>query len=135
MCLVVYVYTTVHKHHSELGEPKLAAGDDDGAPADLDAVDVLRRSLGARVEARGPLDLGALLDGRFADARFPFRHDRLVPRITVLGTVGDVSLEAGRRARTHWPEADKRALLQRGYDLADRELSANGYPAVEVVSS
>jgi predicted acylesterase/phospholipase RssA len=71
------------------------------------------------------------LDERFAASRFPFGRDRHVPRITVHGSVGDVSLEAGRRARIEWPEADKRALIDRGYELADRELALHGFPATE----
>jgi predicted acylesterase/phospholipase RssA len=99
----------------------------------------LRQDVAALVGAgvRDPRERRALLaalDDRFAQTRFPFRHDRLVPRITVRGSVGEVSLEAGRRARVHWPEADKRALIERGYDLADQELTANGYPTQEVVS-
>ena len=121
-------------HNTEVEERQAQAKD-----ASIRELRRLREDVAALVgsSVRDPRERRALLaalDGRFADARFPFRHDRLVPRITVLGTVGDVSLEAGRRARTHWPESDKRALLQRGYDLADRELSANGYPAAEVVS-
>jgi hypothetical protein len=73
------------------------------------------------------------LDERFAASRFPFGRDRHVPRITVHGSVGDVSLEAGRRARIEWPEADKRALIDRGYALADRELALHGFPAAEAV--
>jgi predicted acylesterase/phospholipase RssA len=71
------------------------------------------------------------LDERFAATRFPFRHDRLVPRITVRASVGDVSLEAGRRARREWPDEDKRALIERGYELADRELVRHGLPTRE----
>jgi predicted acylesterase/phospholipase RssA len=122
-------------HNTELEERQAHAKD-----ASIRELRRLREDVAALVGAgvRDPRERAALLtalDGRFTETRFPFRHDRLVPRITVRGSVGDVSLEAGRRARTHWPEADKRALIERGYDLADRELSANGYPAVEVVSS
>jgi predicted acylesterase/phospholipase RssA len=59
---------------------------------------------------------------RFAEARFPFRHDRLVPRITVHASVGEVSLEPGFRNQKPWTEEAKRGLIARGYELADREL-------------
>jgi predicted acylesterase/phospholipase RssA len=66
--------------------------------------------------------LAEALDDRFAQARFPFRHDRLVPRITVHASVGEVSLEPGFRNQKPWTEDAKRALIDRGYRLADREL-------------
>jgi predicted acylesterase/phospholipase RssA len=67
--------------------------------------------------------LAEAVDQRFAAARFPFRHDRLVPRITVHASVGEVSLEPGFRNQKPWTEEAKRALIARGYELADRELS------------
>ena len=70
--------------------------------------------------------LSAAIDERFAAARFPFRHDRLVPRITVRATVGPLSLEAGARRPQPWSERAKRALIRRGYELTDAELRANG---------
>jgi predicted acylesterase/phospholipase RssA len=70
--------------------------------------------------------LEAEIDARFAAASFPFRHDRLIPRITVAGSVADVSLDPGLRAQKPWTVEDKRALIQRGYDLADAELRAAG---------
>jgi predicted acylesterase/phospholipase RssA len=66
--------------------------------------------------------LAAAVDDRFAQARFPFRHDRLVPRITVHASVGEVSLEPGFRTQKPWTVEAKRALIARGYDLADSEL-------------
>ena len=64
----------------------------------------------------------AELDGRFGSANFPFRHDRAIPRITVRASVGDVSLDAGSRDQREWTEEAKRALIRRGYELADAEL-------------
>ena len=61
---------------------------------------------------------------RFGTARFPFRHDRLVPRITVHASVGEVSLDPGIRTQQPWTEEAKRALIARGYELADRKLAA-----------
>ena len=66
----------------------------------------------------------AEVDGRFGSANFPFRHDRAIPRITVRAFVGDVSLDAGRRDQREWTEEAKRALIRRGYELADAELRA-----------
>ncbi|MGE5690670.1 MAG: patatin-like phospholipase family protein [Pseudomonadota bacterium] len=63
---------------------------------------------------------------RFADAQFPFRHDRLVPRITVRAAVADVSLEPRYRTPEMWTEEDKRSLFERGWELTDRELAAAG---------
>jgi predicted acylesterase/phospholipase RssA len=63
------------------------------------------------------------VEERFAAARFPFRHDRLVPRITVHASVGEVSLDPGFRSQKPWTVEAKRALISRGYELADRELS------------
>jgi predicted acylesterase/phospholipase RssA len=67
--------------------------------------------------------LARAVDDRFAAAQFPFRHDRLVPRITVHASVGEVSLDPGFRSQKPWTGEAKRALIQRGYELAGRELS------------
>jgi predicted acylesterase/phospholipase RssA len=63
---------------------------------------------------------------RFRSAVFPFRRDRAVRRITVRGTVGDVSLEPGFRRQQPWTVADKRSIIAQGYELADQELRAAG---------
>ncbi len=63
------------------------------------------------------------VERRFAAAQFPFRHDRLVPRIVVRGTVEGVGLEPGFRTQPHWSVEEKRGLIARGYELADRELA------------
>jgi predicted acylesterase/phospholipase RssA len=73
---------------------------------------------------RGRQELVAALEARFAAAQFPFRHDRLVPRVTVRGTVGDISLEPGGRKQKPWTDEAKRALIDRGYLLTDAELRA-----------
>ena len=100
----------------------------------------LREDVDALVHSgvRDPRERAALADAveeRFARTRFPFRHDRVIPRITVRASAGDVNLEAGRRARVEWPEADKRALIERGYELADRELTAHGFPQRRLLSA
>jgi predicted acylesterase/phospholipase RssA len=66
--------------------------------------------------------LQAEIDERFAHARFPFGRDRVVPRITVVATTGEVSLEPGLRTQKPWTDEAKAALIERGYELADREL-------------
>jgi predicted acylesterase/phospholipase RssA len=73
----------------------------------------------------------AELEDRFGSANFPFRHDRAIPRITVRATATDVSLEAGRRDQREWTVEAKRALIARGYELADTELSAANVDAFE----
>jgi predicted acylesterase/phospholipase RssA len=70
--------------------------------------------------------LRAAVDERFARARFPFRHDRAVPRITVRASVNGVSLEPSFRGQQPWTEEAKRELVERGYELADAELRAAG---------
>jgi predicted acylesterase/phospholipase RssA len=91
-------------------------------------LEALRRSIHEVVAAnvRGPRRkrLQAAIDERFAAARFPFRSDRAVPRITVAAGAGDVSLEPGLRTPKEWTDEAKRALIARGYELADRELVA-----------
>jgi predicted acylesterase/phospholipase RssA len=118
-------------HNTEL-EERLAARTDDS----IEELARLREDLRALVQAgvRDRRDRDELLravDERLTASRFPFRSSRLLPRITVLGTVGDVSLEAGRRAQRHWAEEDKRALIERGYELTDRELVRRGFSARE----
>jgi len=61
---------------------------------------------------------------RFAAADFPFRKERLIPRIIVRGTIDGPGLEPGLRNQPHWSEDEKRALIRRGWELADRELRA-----------
>jgi predicted acylesterase/phospholipase RssA len=62
------------------------------------------------------------VEARFAAARFPFRHDRLVPRVTVRVTVEGPGLEAGFRTHQPWTVEAKRALIEQGYRAADEQL-------------
>ncbi len=64
------------------------------------------------------------IEARFAAAQFPFRHDRVIPRIVVRGNVEGVGLDPGFRNQPRWTDAEKRLLIERGYELADAELSA-----------
>jgi predicted acylesterase/phospholipase RssA len=69
-------------------------------------------------------ELRAELEERFAQARFPFRHDRLVPRITVRGFTDGPGLEPGFRVQHPWTVEAKRELIDQGWRLADEELRA-----------
>lgn len=71
-------------------------------------------------------ELAARVEERFASARFPFRHDRRVPRVTVSGSAGELSLDPGFRNPRPWTEETKRALIDRGYALADEEFRRRG---------
>jgi predicted acylesterase/phospholipase RssA len=64
---------------------------------------------------------------RFAAARFPFRHDRRLPRLIVEGDPGEHALDPSFRAGLTWPRESKVALIERGYRLTDDALrSASG---------
>ena len=82
---------------------------------DVDAI--IREEGGRRAER-----VARAVDERFASARFPFLGDRLIPRIAVQSTAGEVSLEAGLRNPKPWTEESKRVLIERGYDLLDEVL-------------
>jgi predicted acylesterase/phospholipase RssA len=70
--------------------------------------------------------LQAAIDQRFASARFPFGRDSATPRITIVARPGEVSLEPGLRTQAPWTDEAKRALIDLGYELADRELRDAG---------
>jgi predicted acylesterase/phospholipase RssA len=85
----------------------------------------LRHEVGRVLRAEGGRRgdrLARAADECFAAAQFPFRHDRLIPRIAVRGTVGAASLETTSRNPEPWTEETKRALIDRGYALLDFEL-------------
>ena len=71
--------------------------------------------------------LAAAVHNRFDTARFPFRHYRAVPRVTVRGSATEVSLDPGFREQQPWTTDAKRVLIARGYQLADAELRAAGW--------
>jgi predicted acylesterase/phospholipase RssA len=62
------------------------------------------------------------VEARFDAAQFPFRHDRLVPKIVVRGSIEGVGLDPGFRTQPHWSDEDKRLLIERGFALADEQL-------------
>jgi P2-related tail formation protein len=82
---------------------------------DLVAANVRSRPERAKLEEA----IAARLDA----SRFPFRHDRAIPRVIVRGSIDGPGLEPSR-AKAEWPVEEKRALIRRGYELADVELRA-----------
>jgi hypothetical protein len=91
----------------------------------LAALDELRHDINAIVRREGGRRserVARAIDERFEKARFPFLGDRLIPRIAVQSTAGEVSLEAGSRNPKPWSDEEKRALIRRGYDLLDEML-------------
>jgi predicted acylesterase/phospholipase RssA len=64
----------------------------------------------------------AEIDARFGAARFPFRHDRLLPTTIVHGNPGEQALDPSFRAGLEWPEEAKRALLELGRSYAEEAL-------------
>ncbi len=71
-------------------------------------------------------ELAAKVAARFEEARFPFRHDRVIPRITVVGEADGPSLEPGFRNPKPWTLETKRILIGLGRDAADRALREHG---------
>jgi predicted acylesterase/phospholipase RssA len=87
----------------------------------------LRADVIELVEREGSGELAAAVEERFATAKFPFRHDRDVPRITVAGGAGELTLDPGFRNPKPWSEEAKRALVRRGWQLTDEALRRAGY--------
>jgi predicted acylesterase/phospholipase RssA len=91
----------------------------------LIALEELRRDVGAIVRREGGRRgerIAQAVEERFARARFPFRGDRLIPRIAVTSSAGEASLEAASRNPEPWTTETKRALIRKGYDLLDELL-------------
>jgi predicted acylesterase/phospholipase RssA len=72
-------------------------------------------------------ELASRVEARFGEARFPFRHDRVIPRITVVGEADGASLEPGFRNPRPWTVEEKRELIAEGHAAADRALREHGY--------
>jgi hypothetical protein len=87
----------------------------------------LREDVCELVAEEGHPDVAAAVDARFGRARFPFRHDRAVPRITVVGTPNGLSLDPGFRNPKPWTEESKRALIELGWRSADTALRNHGF--------
>jgi predicted acylesterase/phospholipase RssA len=90
--------------------------------------DVRELVAGAVRDRRARARLLAELDDRFGAARFPFRHERSIPRITVRGSAEGVSLETGFGGEP-WTAEAKRMLIARGHELTDAELREAGVDA------
>ncbi len=88
----------------------------------LAALELLREDVDRLVRREGGRRgerIAQAVDKRFGAARFPFLGDRLIPRIAVQSSAGEVSLEAGLRNPKPWTNQEKRALIDRGYALLD----------------
>jgi predicted acylesterase/phospholipase RssA len=83
-----------------------------------DVQDIVRREGGRRGDR-----VARAIDERFAGAKFPFLGDRLIPRIAVQSSAGEVSLETGLRSPKPWSEDEKRLLIARGYNQLDEVLA------------
>lgn len=85
---------------------------------------LLREEVLAVVDGRP--ELAARVEECFDQARFPFRHDRAIPRITVVGAANGLTLDPGFRNPKPWTIEAKRQLLAYGWDGADAALRAHG---------
>jgi predicted acylesterase/phospholipase RssA len=98
----------------------------------LAALDSLRADVAAIIRSEGGRHgdrVAHAVERRFATAKFPFLGDRVIPRIAVQSTAGEVTLETGLRHPKPWTVEQKRALIERGYDLLDDVLSENAAAA------
>jgi predicted acylesterase/phospholipase RssA len=68
----------------------------------------------------------AAVEARFAQASFPFRHNRALPTTIVRADAGDDSLDSSFRTGLVWPEETKRAVIRRGYELGAEALARHG---------
>jgi predicted acylesterase/phospholipase RssA len=68
----------------------------------------------------------AAVEARFAEASFPFRHNRVLPTTIVRGDAGEHSLDSSFRTGLVWPEESKRAIVLRGYELGAEALARHG---------
>jgi predicted acylesterase/phospholipase RssA len=88
----------------------------------LEALERLREEVGAIIRRQGGRRserVARAVEERFAQATFPFLGDRVIPRIAVQSTAGEVTLETGLRRPKPWTEESKLALIRRGYALLD----------------
>src|SRR5918912_3188272 len=92
----------------------------DATDQSIRELESLRRDVIALAGRRSRL--ARAIDERFAAARFPFPHERRIPRVTVHASVDEIRLEPGFRTQKRWSEDEKRALIRRGYELTDAEL-------------
>jgi predicted acylesterase/phospholipase RssA len=100
-----------------------AARDKDEALAALASLREDVEAIVLREGGRRGSRIAGAVEERFASARFPFLGDRLIPRIAVQGTAGEITLETGLRRPQPWGEDEKRELIARGYALLDDVLA------------
>ncbi len=86
----------------------------------------LREDVEALVAEQGGTGLCDAVGERFGRARFPFRHDRAVPRITVVGAADGLNLDPGFRNPKPWTDETKRQLIASGWKSADKALRDHG---------
>jgi predicted acylesterase/phospholipase RssA len=102
----------------------------DARDSSLREFDALREDVVALVREQvgrsGRAGVTRAVEERFDAASFPFRRGRAVRRITIRGSVGEISLEPGFRRQKPWTVEEKRSIVARGYELADRELRTAG---------
>jgi predicted acylesterase/phospholipase RssA len=98
------------------------ARDKDEALAALEQLREDIQAIVAREGGRRADRVARAVDERFATAKFPFLGERLIPRIAVQSSAGEVSLETGLRNPQPWTEEAKRSLIARGYALLDTVL-------------
>ncbi len=84
----------------------------------------LREDVAAMVAERP--ELAGAVEERFSRARFPFRHDRAIPRITVAANPNGLNLDPGFRNPKPWTEQTKRELIALGWNAADEALREYG---------
>lgn len=87
----------------------------------------LREDVHRLVADAGRPELAEAVEERFGRAQFPFRHDRAVPRITVVGSANGLNLDPGFRNPKPWTEETKRRLIAVGRDAADEALREHGF--------
>jgi hypothetical protein len=80
-------------------------------------------------DASVPGEVREAVAARFDAARFPFQHERAIPRLMVRGTAEEVSLEPGFRDQQPWTREAKRMLIRRGYELTDAALTSGAEAA------
>jgi predicted acylesterase/phospholipase RssA len=78
-------------------------------------------------EHGGSGELARAVEERLGAAEFPFRRERALPRIMVRADAEGFALEARMRRGSEWTLAAKRALIDRGYELTDAELTRAGF--------
>lgn len=95
--------------------------------ASVREMDALRRDMVEIVRRHTPPGrkrrAAAAVEARFAEASFPFRHNRALPTTIARGDAGEHTLDPSFRTGLTWPEETKHAIIERGYLLAEEALA------------